>query len=519
MENNTNTQGVDALLASAKTENDVAALLKDRDKLLRKKPFTRGGTIKPSVGGNRNGVSLGTKVTAKHSTMRRTVVSQDQYMSELDPYMHTVLFDENIPSICVKTAENGAMEIKFVKSAFPFQQCIMEKQTLHMACLPMKFTLSDKKPTDSMQEDFVTFKHYWDLRNQDGMKVKMVATAKSFGDAGLLYYLDRHGEIKSRLISYEDGYVICSHNDENGDRMLEVVYYVDSDNNECIDCWDDRNFYRFTTTNTGEYELVVEPHPFGEIPLITKRTAVAWDRGQTLIEGYERTANIFQVLQNKFGWGLLYVKGRIDPNAKKIAGNIVLNDVGYEDKGDAKFLDPPKPQNGIDTLDLMFKQIEIATGTTFILPSDIHTSSDTSGIAVQMTQSLDIQTAKNGIVEWQNVADKMVRLFKRGLAIELVNKGIKNDAITEFDKLSINASFDIWQPYSQSEYSQMLCTMKNAGIISQKTAVEQNEISRPDEVERIQIEQDALMKQELEKTRRTKEIEAQYSKPTSNKEE
>ena len=131
METNTNTQDVDALLASAKTENDVSALLKDRDRLLRKKPFTRGGTIKATTsGGYRNGVSLGTKVTAKHSSMKRTVVSQDQYMAELDPYMHTVLFDENIPSICVKTAENGAMEIKFVKSAFPFQQCIMEKQTL-----------------------------------------------------------------------------------------------------------------------------------------------------------------------------------------------------------------------------------------------------------------------------------------------------------------------------------------------------------------------------------------------------
>ena len=519
MESNTSTQDVDALLASAKVDSDVAALLKDRDKLLRKKPFTRGGTIKPSVGGYRYGVSLGSKVTAKRSTMRRTVISQDQYMAELDPYMHTVLFDDNIPAICVKTAENGAMEIKFVKSAFPFQQCIMEKQTLHMACLPMKFTLSDKKPTDSMQEDFVTFKHYWDLRNQDGMKVKMVATAKSFGDAGLLYYLDRHGEIKSRLISYEDGYVICSHNDVNGDRMLEVVYYVDSDSNECIDCWDDRNFYRFTTTETGDYELVVEPHPFGEIPLITKRTSVAWDSGQTLIEGYERTANIFQVLQNKFGWGLLYVKGRIDPNAKKIAGNIVLNDVGYEDKGDAKFLDPPKPQNGIDTLDLMFKQIEIATGTTFILPSDIHTSSDTSGIAVQMTQSLDIQTAKNGIVEWQNVADKMVRLFKRGLAIELVNKGIKKDAITEFDKLNINASFDIWQPYSEESYNQMLCTMKNSGILSVASAVEQNTISRPDELERILRQTEAETELELEKTRRTKEMEIQFSNSTTKTEE
>ena len=70
METNTSTQDVDALLASTKTENDVAALLKDRDRLLRKKPFTRGGTIKPTTsGGYRNGVSLGTKVTAKHSTM------------------------------------------------------------------------------------------------------------------------------------------------------------------------------------------------------------------------------------------------------------------------------------------------------------------------------------------------------------------------------------------------------------------------------------------------------------------
>jgi hypothetical protein len=411
--------------------------------------------------------------------------------------MHTVLFDENIPSICVKTAENGAMEIKFVKSAFPFQQCIMEKQTLHMACLPMKFTLSDKKPTDSMQEDFVTFKHYWDLRNQDGMKVKMVATAKSFGDAGLLYYLDRHGEIKSRLISYEDGYVICSHNDVNGDRMLEVVYYVDSDNNECIDCWDDRNFYRFTTTDTGDYELVVEPHPFGEIPLITKRTAVAWDRGQTLIEGYERTANIFQVLQNKFGWGLLYVKGRIDPNAKKIAGNIVLNDVGYEDKGDAKFLDPPKPQNGIDTLDLMFKQIEIATGTTFILPSDIHTSSDTSGIAVQMTQSLDIQTAKNGIVEWQNVADKMVRLFKYGLSKELVAKGENKTAITDFEDLHINAKFKVWKPMNDYEYNQMLTILTGAGILSKETGIEKNTESSPDELMRVEKEHQAMIDEQI----------------------
>jgi len=517
--NKTTQEQIDELLA--KTADDVKALLTDREKLLRRKPFTRGGVIQQNLK-KQKPVHLGSKVAARQSSIKKEVITQDEYMSELDPYMHSVLFDENIPSICVKTAENGVQEIKFVKAAQPFQQCIMEKQTLHMACLPMKFTLADKKPTETVQADFVTFKHYWDLRNQDGMKVKMVATAKSFGDAGLLYYIDRHGEVKSRLISYEDGYVICSHNDMNGDRMLEVVYYTSSDGDDVIDAWDDDNLYRIVYLNdSGDYSLQVESHPFGEIPLITKRTKVAWDAGQTLIESYERLDNIFKVLQNKFGWGLLWVKGRIDPKAKKIAGNIVLNDTSYEGKGDARFLEPPSPKNTIDTLDQIFAQIQIATGTTFILPKDIHTSSDTSGIAVQMTQSLDIQTAKNGIVEWQNVADKMVRLFKRGLAVELVKKGIKKDAITEFDKMNINAQFDIWQPFSETEYNNMLVSMKNGGILSQKTAVEVNTISRPDEVERIQREQEELAQKELDKLEKTGAINAKYASKSNknNKDE
>ena len=517
--NKTTQEQIDELLA--KTAADVKALLTNRDKLLRRKPFTRGGVIQQNLK-KQKPVHLGSKVAARQSSIKKEVITQDEYMSELDPYMHSVLYDENIPSICVKTAENGVQEIKFVKAAQPFQQCIMEKQTLHMACLPMKFTLADKKPTETVQADFVTFKHYWDLRNQDGMKVKMVATAKSFGDAGLLYYIDRHGEVKSRLISYEDGYVICSHNDMNGDRMLEVVYYTSSDGDEVIDAWDDDNLYRIVYLNdSGDYSLQVESHPFGEIPLITKRTKVAWDAGQTLIESYERLDNIFKVLQNKFGWGLLWVKGRIDPKAKKIAGNIVLNDTSYEGKGEAKFLEPPSPQNTIATLDQIFAQIQIATGTTFILPKDIHTSSDTSGIAVQMTQSLDIQTAKNGIVEWQNVADKMVRLFKRGLAVELVKKGIKKDAITEFDKMNINAQFDIWQPFSEMEYNQGLATMKQAGILSQRTAIEANTISRPDEVERVKQEQEELAQKELDKLEKTGAINAKYASKSNknNKDE
>ena len=456
-------------------------------------------------------VYAGGRVRARLPKVKRNVVSQDQYIAELDPNMHTVLFDENIPSICVKFNDGSFQDRQFMKTAIPFQRSIMEKQTLHMASMPMKFTLSDKKPTDEMQEDFVTFKHYWDLRNQDGMKVKMVATAKSYGDAGLLFYLDRRGEIRSRLISYADGYVICSHNDENGDRLMESVYYT-VDNKEYIDSWDDTYMYRYELSEKGEWTLSRSVHGFNEIPLITKRTDVAWEGVQSLCDSYETLYNIFQVLQKKWGWGMLYVKGRIDPKAQKIAGNIVLNDVSIEGKGDAKFLEPPSPQNMIQTLESIFDRIQIGSGTTFILPKDIHTSSDTSGIAVQMTQSLDIQTAKNGIVEWQNVADKMVRLFKHGLAMELRNKRILDNAVPRFEKLNINAQFDIWQPYSEEQYNAMLGTMVSQKILSRRTGTEANTISRPDECERLERERVEDMEQELQKTERTKQIEAKYTK-------
>lgn len=497
------------------TKEQINYLLTDPERLLARKPFTRGADS-GTIDRDDNDVYIGSTVRASLSRIKRHVISQDVYISELDPEMHKVLFDSNIPSICAHIKDGDYMNTEFVKTAIPFQRSIMEKQTLHMACMPMKFTLSDKKPDDKQQAAFVVCKHHWDLRNQDGMKVKMVATAKSYGDAGLLYYMDRKGEIRSRLLSYADGYVICSHNDENGDRLMESVYYAVG-GKEYIDSWDDTNFHRYEHDAKGEWTLTSEPHGFKEIPLITKRTNVAWEGTQSLTESYEILYNIFQVLQRKWGWGMLYVKGKLDENARKIAGNIVLNDVSYDGNGDAKFLTPPTPQNTIDTLENIFERIQIASGTTFILPKDIHTSSDTSGVAVKMTQSLDIQTAANGIVEWQNVADKMVRLFKQGLAMEFRNKSkFTEEEIKVLEELNINASFDIWTPYSESEYNQMLCTMKNSGILSQQTSVEFNTISRPDEVERIAKEHKEELERKLDETRRTKELEAEFSEQKTN---
>lgn len=357
-------------------------------------------------------------------------------------------------------------------------------------------------PSDKDKANFDMIKEYWQDRNMDGMRTKAVYTQKGMGDAGLLFYYNRKGEIRCRLISYEDGYVIISHNDDNGDRLLECIYYRDENNAECIDCYDDKNIYRIREGMDG-WQIETSSHGFSEIPLATKRGDVAWNAVQSVIEMYETLYNLFTVIQKRHGWGILYIKGRFKENAQKIAGSIVLNDTSIDGNGSAEFKAPPSPNGVIDTLQSLEEQIQKGSSTTFLLPKDVKSSGDISALAIMLTQSLDIEGANNGVIEWQNFIDKMKRLFMEGLSKELVNKGINPNAVTEFAKLRIGAKLKVWRPFNESEYNQMLTTLKGAGIISVKTAVESNTVSAPDELARIHKELEDAKQEALEQAQAT----------------
>ena len=468
---------------------DIQALLNDPERLLQKKPFTRGAdrTFFPRI---KKTTEVGETIQVNLPKYRRNNLPQEQYLRELDCACHDVLFDENIPSICVKLKDGSYSDIRFEKTSLPIQQLIKNKQLMHLAANRMQFTLTDINPTDVQQLCYTTFKQYWDLRNQDGMKWKMVDTQLSVGDAGLLYYFDRYGCIKSRIISFPN-YVLCPHNDQNGDRLLETIYYMNG-NDEIIDNYDDEYLYRIIKNEDSEEWQYLPPikHGFNEIPLVTKRGQVAWDKVQSLINSYEILYNIFNAIQKRYGWGIFYIRGRFKDDGKRIAGSVVLNDTNPEGKGDAKFLTPPTPQGMLDTLNLIMESIQLGSSTTFLLPKDIKTGGDISGITIQLVQSMDIESAMSRVVEWQNVADKMVRLFKYGLSKELVNKGIMPTAITDFEKLNINAKFKVWKPLNDYEFNQMITMLYGAGVISKETAVEMNTMSKPDEKARITKEQE-----------------------------
>lgn len=479
----------------------VEYLLSHPDELLMKKPFFRGSSsfaVDDIIDGE--DMLVTDKVRVQTPTINKIIVSQSRFLKELDPDSHEVMFDENLPTVTVKLDSGGSRTVKMKRMGIPYQQRIREKQTLCLCGNDTIFTMRGANPADKDKANFDMIKEYWIDRNMDGWRTKAVYTQKGLGDAGLLFYYNRKGEIRCRLISYEDGYVIISHNDDNGDRMLECIYYRDENDSECIDCYDDTYMYRLRQGENG-WVRTAEKHGFSEIPLATKRGDVAWNAVQSVIEMYELMYNLFICIQKRHGWGILYIRGRFKENAQQIAGSIILNDTSIDGNGSADFKTPPSPTGIIDTLQSLEDQIQKGSSTTFILPKDIKSSGDISALAITETRSLDIEGANNGIIEWQNFIDKMVRLFVEGLAKELVNKKINETADTEFKRLRIGAKLKEWRPFSESEYNQMLATMKGAGIISTKTAVESNTVSAPDELARIHKEleeakQEALKEEE-----------------------
>lgn len=503
------------------TRQQIAALLADPDKLLATKPYYRKITSASSTSEGKDMESIGTTVRARLPRVRRQAIPLSTLLKEYDPWSHTVLHDENIPSITVKNSEGGWIKIESKRMPAAWQQNITKKQTLHLCNNQMSHVLLNTKPSEAQNNQFIRIKQSWDERNMDGIKTEAVLTQKSESVVGMLFYHDYNGRIKARILRYSDGYTIITHKDDNGDHILECVYYC-VDDVEYIDCYDDTYMYRLTSSaddaangtvaSDGWVHHAPVAHGFNECPLAVKRGKVAWDNVQDLIEVYERTYNTFMVIQNRYGWGVLYVKGKFNNTGQKVAGNVVLNDTSMDPNADAKILNPPSPQNMIETLDQLEYSIQKGAGTTFILPKDIKLSGDTSGIAVQLTQELDIETALQDVNEWQNFANKMMRLFKEGLARELVNSGEKGfeKAVTDFAKLNIRTRFVVWRPQSNEAYNQMLTTLHGAGAISSQTLIEKNTESCPDEIARVNKEKEAELDAELKKQEATLKLTNKY---------
>lgn len=471
---------------------DINEVLKDVNKVLNKVPFTRSMS---AIGDySEQSVEIDGKEQVSIPMRMGKTVSQDRFLRELDPSSHDIHLDKNVPSIIAKVVDNGVYgwtEIKEKRVALAYQRRILDKRVQYLCGKPIKHTLCNHNPSDEDKDNFIELKEEFINKNFNVRVSELVENQMSCGDAALIMYFDNK-KIKSRNVSYKDGYVIIPHYNKYGEEDFIVIYYK-RDGLEKIDIYDDSMVYGLYKTKEESWALDnYQPHGFLEIPVIYKRGKVAWEDSQSIIEVTEIIYNIYTVIMKRHGWGLLYIKGKIDERLKKTAGAVVLNDPNPESQGDAKYLTPEEPVGIQNLLKDLRKEIQLQSGVVLLDPEDIKTGSDMSGLALKMMMSTAYEKALLDARFYDDIADKVTRLFKYGVGIEKAKSA-------QYNRLIIRGEFDVWMPQSESSITNDIAVLLQNGGISIETATEKSSYSAPDEMQRLKAERDELWAREDQK--------------------
>lgn len=463
---------------------DKMTYLNSPDKLLYKKPFTRG--VSEELITNYRYDTFGDNPTfANIPDFTGKVISQTQYLLELDPNSHAIMFNDDLPRLSHDPNATWDTANPY-RAAFSFQAQILSQHNQYVNTKGMKFILLNTKPSNAVRKSFVQMKDEWVSRNMDVYKQELYLAQKSMGDAALLFYFDRKQRSRARLLTYKDGYQLIPQYDENGDMVLFSVYYR-SEKKYRLDVYDDEKVYRYIQSedskgNKAGWELIDSgAHGYSEIPVVYKRGNVAWEDGQVLIDIFELMYNIYMIIEKKVGFPILYIIGKAGL-VKKNDTAAMLQDASVDNgKSDAKFLNPDEPQGFQNLLKDLFQKIQICTSSVLIAPDDIKITADVSGIAMKLMRSSIYERAQRDIRDYDMVADKMFALFKEGVSREL-------GVYAQWNLCNVRAEYDIWNPQSETELANRLVAQKQAGILSAETATELSPDSQPDEKSRIDEE-------------------------------
>ena len=452
----------------------------------------------------------------KHDRLRRKIVTQEQFLRELDPAGHAINDHSLYPDIWQKNEEDGRWYIQEIpRYAFSFQQIILIKHLTHLCGNDIQFELSDKKVSDEVTRVFGEFKNGWANKNMEVAWYQLAKSVKATGDGAFVGFMD-NGKFGWRVFSFLNGDRLYPHYDLRTGRLNTFArtycnYGEDgSVTKRYIDVWDDTNYYRFVADgdsdnifdkakravynffNIDGYKLEEEtPHGFDSIPVAYMRddNGPCWTFSQETIEHYESAFSNLAHSNHDFGLPIMYVRGE---GSEVIAAE----DMSYASKimflptdGEAGFLNRQDASNAykaeLDKLEeSIYKQ-------SFAVKTPELKSGDTPGVALKIMYSDAIEKAMSDSQEYDGCIDKMVEIYSWGYGIESENR-------LAFMTTNIRHYIEAYVHCNLTEQTQNLNTAVLGGFLSRQTASEKSYYATPQEWERIQQEKhDADMNQLL----------------------
>ena len=480
--------------------------------LLTKMPFTR---VMPDSTDLGHLIEEPTEVPVKRDRLRRKIVSQEQFLRELDPAGHAINDHSLYPDIWQKNEEDGRWYIQEIpRYAFSFQQIILTKHLTHLCGNDIMFELSDNKVDDRTRKVFGEFRNGWANKNMEVAWYQLAKSVKATGDGAFVGFMDK-GKFGWRTFSFLHGDRLYPHYDMQTGRMntLARTYCNYAEDGKVIkryiDVWDDENYYRFVADgdadgifdrakravynlfNISGYKLEEErPHGFDSIPVAYMRddNGPCWTFSQETIEHYESAFSNLAHSNHDFGLPIMYVRGE---GSEVIADG----DMSYASKimflptdGEAGFLNRQDASNAykaeLDKLEeCIYKQ-------SFAVKTPELKSGDTPGVAIKMLYTDAYEKAMSDAQEHQQAIGDIVEIFTYGYGIESKQR-------LAFQSLNMTHFVKPYIHLNETELITNLSASVQNGYLSKQTASEKSPYSTPQEWDRICKENKYLQSQEL----------------------
>ena len=451
------------------------------------KPFTRGGVMK-GHGWELNPILNNSVMSTGFCNLELLPISQDTYITEYRPDLHTILLNKSIPHIKV-TIDGQPMNFGMMDmtQTCSFQKLIHSAHVRSLTANPLEFNLGNDDVEQGGSAPFETVKSEWVTRNMDWWLAQAINTCKQLGNCGLLFSLDKEqNKCVVTNFSYEDGYQIVPNYDEYGFEIARsLVYQID--NKIVIDTFDNKLHYRCTQGDEN-WEIVSEPHGFSRCPLLHKRGKVAWEYAESSCEMWELMVNIQNIALKRFGTFALVFTGEMDKDSfKRDSSTLIINLSSDTTNGkqSAEVLKFPEPTTMNDYLKTLEEKISLFSSTSFITPKDI-TTTNSGGNGIALAMSNDYALATQSAIDWRKFVNDMVYLHQEGLDWE-------NNGVDKFAKLKIGAKIVPWS--LETNNTKITNLAMEAKWLSMKTIIEKSPDAAPDEEERIISERGALIPQ------------------------
>ena len=481
--------------------------------LLTKKPFTR---ILPDGHYDHGYVWNETaEIPVTQDHLRRKIVTQEDFLRELDPSGHLIYDKDLYPDIWQQNEDDGMWYIQEIpRYAFAFQQIILIKHLTHLCGNDIQFELTDTKVTDKSRDVFIAFRNGWANKNMEVAWYQLAKSVKATGDGAFVGYMD-NGKFGWKVLSFLNGDRLYPHYDLRTGRMNVFArtycnYAEDGTvTKRYIDVWDDTYYYRFVADgdpqnllekakqiifkvfSTDGYKLEYqERHGFNRIPVAYHRDdyGPCWTFSEESIENYEVAFSNLAHSNHDFGLPIMYVKGEgseeVTTKDMSYAAKVML----LPEDGEIGFLQRQDASNAykaeLDKVeDAIYKQ-------SFAVKTPELKSGDTPGVALKILYSDAYEKAMNDTQEYDGCVDDMVEIYSWGYGIEVEMR-------LDFIKTNIR---HFLVPYIHRNESELVSNLNMSVVgkfLSRQTSAEKNPYAVPSEWERIQSEEHEAMMNQL----------------------